>query len=409
MIYRDYNPEKDKEALQRIWIECGWIEDEKKDKEALDIFTSTSRCKIAEVNGSAECLVMTSPGKMKYGNSDLSLSAISSVTVSRILRKQGAAPGLLASMIRDEIEKGTAVTGLGMFEQGFYNRLGFATMGYEHWYCFDPSRLKIFKKGGIPERISTDDYLDAHRCYIEAEKHHGNVTLDPPELFQAEMKWTTNGFGLGYKTAGKLSHYLWMGTKNVENGPYNVHWMAYSNWDQFLELMGLIRSLEEQVRTVEMKEPAFVQLQDFIDRPFQLQTITEKSKFESRMRSVAYQQLRINNLKSCIEAVEYKGGEFAFNLSLIDPINDFLEKDKQIEKCTGDFTVQIGGTSSIRSGHRKGLPHVRGSINGFTRLWIGVLPAMSVDLVEDLIIEDSLKRKLTEVFYRPYARSDWNY
>lgn len=409
MIFRDYKIEKDQRDIQRIWMECGWIEDEEKEKKALDLFLSTSRCKVVEHNGTAECLIVTSPGYMKYNEKDLSLSAVSSVTVSRLLRKQGAAPKLLASMIGDEIKKGTAVAGLGMFEQGFYNRLGFSTMGYENWYSFDPSKLTIYKKGGIPFRLKPEDYLEAHKCFKTAMKHHGFVTLDPPELFQAEMMWTKNGFGLGYKTDGKLSHYIWMGAENVEAGPYRVHFMAYENWEQFLQLMGILKSLEEQVRTIKMKEPVFIQLQDFIEKPFQLQAITQKNKYESKIKSQAYQQLRICNLKKCIEAISFNGDEFSFNLKLSDPINDFLETSEKRNECQGDFTINIGKMSSIEKGLEKNLPMVKSSINAFSRLWIGILPAETIGLVEEIEIDEELKEKLTKAFYNPDVRSNWDY
>lgn len=409
MVFRTYNKERDLKAIERIWIECGWIDDEDKEKKALEIFTSTSNCQVAEYNGSAESLIVLSPGNMLFGNRNLSLAAVSAVTVSRVLRKQGAALKLLASMIRNEIAKGTALTGLGMFEQGFYNRLGFATMGYEHWYSFDPSKIKVFKKGGIPVRLNTEDYKKAWKCYREAKKYHGFVTLDPPELFQSEMIWTKKGFGLGYETNGELSHYMWFSVDDAEDGPYTVQWMAFQNWDQFLELMGILKNLEEQVRTVRMKEPAFIQLQDLINKPFQLQTITRKSKFESRMRAIAYQQLRICNLESCIEAVEYEGKEFSFNLSLTDPINDYLDDKKRIDACEGQFIVNIGKSSNVSRGNDKNLPEVKGTVNGFTRMWTGILPAETVGLVEDITIDDSLIVNLTKAFYKPDVRSDWDY
>jgi len=409
MKFRKYDREKDKKEAQRIWIECGWIEDDEKDKKAFDIFTASSNCGVVDLNGSPECMIVTSPGKMKYEDSYLSLSAGSAVTVSRVLRKQGAAPRLLASMLIEDINNGADVAGLGMFEQGFYNRLGFATMGYEHWYSFDPAKLKVFKNGGIPLRITTDDFKETHRCYSEGRKLHGFVTLDPPELMHGDMLWCKNGFGLGYKTDGKLSHYLWLSTDDVEEGPYDVRWMAFKTGDQFLELLGIIKTLEEQVRTIRMKEPALIQLQDFIDKPFQLQTISRKSKFESRMRSIAYQQLRICNMENCINAVQFEGKPFSFNLTLSDPINDFLSEDNQFGECTGDFTVSIGNDSTVSRGLTKGLPLINGSINGFTRLWIGILPASTIGMVENLEIDESLVENLEKAFYRPDVRSDWDY
>ncbi len=409
MKFRKYNHEQDKKSAFRVWEECGWVEDDDKDRKAFDIFNSVGRSKVVDVNDSVECFINADHGKMIFGDKTLKITGVTGVTVSRLLRKQGAAPKLLASMIKEETLRGTHVAGLGMFEQGFYNRLGFTTMGYEHWYTFDPSKISIFKKGGVPVRISADDWKEAHKCLSERKKSHGSITFDSPELLHAVMLWSKNGFGLGYKTDGKLTHYIWLSSSDIEEGPYRVAWMAYGNWNQFLELMGILKCLEEQIRSINMREPAFIQLQDFIEKPFQLQTITRNSKFESRMRSMAYQQLRICNLEECVKAVQYQGDPFSFNLSLTDPLLDFLPDDDSFKGCMGDFTVNIGRVSSIKDGRTDGLPIVDGSINGFTRLWIGILPPSTLGLTEDLNIDKTLFDKLEKVFYRPDARSDWDY
>ncbi len=100
---------------------------------------------------------------------------------------------------------------------------------------------------------------------------------------------------------------------------------------------------------------------------------------------------------------------FSFNLKLSDPINDFLDDKNQFDGCTGDFTISIGEKSTIQKGHEENLPLVKGTINGFTRLWIGVLPASTIGLVEDLSIDKNLVDILEKVFYRPDVRSDWDY
>ena len=127
------------------------------------------------------------------------------------------------------------------------------------------------------------------------------------------------------------------------------------------------------------------------------------------MRSIAYQQLRICNLENCIKAVKYQGESYSFNLSLTDPINDFLEEGDKVYTCEGDFTVTIGTESSIKNGLIESLPLIKGNINGFTRLWIGIIPATTIGLVEDLQIDDVLIDNLVNTFYKPEARSDLDY
>ena len=145
MNFRIYDPEKDKEAAHRIWREIGWVDD-KDDEAAMDIFLSGSRVLVADINDTAESLVLSMPGHMRYLQEDLSFSAVAGVTTSRIARRQGLAAKLTAKLIADDVADGALVSGLGMFEQGFYNRLGFGTGSYEHWFHFDPTQLMVAQK-----------------------------------------------------------------------------------------------------------------------------------------------------------------------------------------------------------------------------------------------------------------------
>mgnify|MGYP003957860211 FL=1 len=88
--FRKYEHDKDIEAARRIWREVQWIDDSS-DEKLLDAFLGGGRALVADLNGSAECLVTANPGKIKYLNEELSLSVVTSVTTSRIARKQGLA------------------------------------------------------------------------------------------------------------------------------------------------------------------------------------------------------------------------------------------------------------------------------------------------------------------------------
>ena len=78
-----------------------------------------------------------------YLEEDLRLSVVTGVTTSRVVRKQGLAGRLTAEVIAAAVEEGAQVSALSMFEQGFYDRLGFGTGGYEHMIRFDPADLNI--------------------------------------------------------------------------------------------------------------------------------------------------------------------------------------------------------------------------------------------------------------------------
>lgn len=128
--FRKYNPDKDKNATHRIWQECGWIEDEKKHKEALDRLVAASSAWVYAVDGTAEAMTVSTPARFHHTGTALSLAAITAVTTSRVARGRGAATGTVARSLAESGAAGIAVAGLGMFEQGFYDRFGFGNGPY---------------------------------------------------------------------------------------------------------------------------------------------------------------------------------------------------------------------------------------------------------------------------------------
>jgi len=299
MSVRPYDPTRDVKAARRIWREIGWLRD--KEEPAMDMFVGCGRAMVAEVRGEAECLVLSVPGEVCYLGEDLPLAVVTGVTTSRIARKQGLARRVTAQVIAADAAEGALVSALGMFEQGFYNQLGFGTGGYEHWVAFDPARLQVRTQARMPQRVSAGDWAAVHAARLRRMRGHGACNLMPPEVTRAEMMTTTNGFGLGYYGPdGALSHHMWIRPKDVEHGPYSVVWMSYQTYDQFLELMALLRNLGDQVRLVRMREPAGIQFQDLMEQPFKQRAISEKSRYESGVSAEAYWQMRINDLPGCL-------------------------------------------------------------------------------------------------------------
>ncbi len=269
MNYRNYDSERDRDAVHRIWYETGWIEKGK--EEAMDLLVECGRGFVSDIEGEAECLVTTAPGTIRYIEQDLPFSCVTGVTTSRVARKQGLAKRLTALAVATDAADGALVSDLGMFEQGYYNQLGFGTGGYEHHIAFDPSQLSIGVKARVPSRITADDWKLARASWLKRFRSHGSCNLTPPEMTRSEMVWSENGFGLGYcdGPGGELTHCFWCcWIKDVEHGPYSVGWMVFRTFDEFLELMALIKNLRDQVRLVKMNEPQGIQLQDLIDRPF---------------------------------------------------------------------------------------------------------------------------------------------
>jgi predicted N-acetyltransferase YhbS len=143
MVGRAYEEERDFAAVTRMWREVGWIDDSDAQAEALRRVAARGGGIVADVRGEAECLVLRTPGTVRYLDVDLPLCAISGVTTSHIGRRQHLATDLIVETLTAAAEEGAAVAALGFFEQGFYDRFGFGTASYEHRLRFDPASLDV--------------------------------------------------------------------------------------------------------------------------------------------------------------------------------------------------------------------------------------------------------------------------
>ena len=411
MRTRPYNPETDYDAVARIWQEIGWVERGNDDQqEGLRCFITDYQGLVAEINGSAECYVATGPGTMRYLENELALSAVAAVATSHVARRQGLARRLTAAAVAHAAVDGALVSGLGVFDQGFYNKLGYGTGVYENWYALDPAHLRVPVNARPPRRVTKDDWEAMHRARHRRLRGHGSCTIEAPAATRSEAMWASNGFGLGYNDGpnGELTHYVWFSSKDLENGPLNAWWMAYENLDQFMELMAVIASLGDQIHLVRMREPAQIQLQDLIDQPFRRNRISEKSNYESRNRSAAYMQFRICDLPACLAATKLEGDAVRFNLRLSDPIEGLLDDSSPWRGVAGDYVVELGPESGAEPGLADTLPILEASIGAFTRLWLGVRPPPGLAATDDLAGPEELLVDLSRILRLPPPKSDWD-
>ena len=405
--FRKYNPDKDKKATHTIWQECGWIEDEKKHKEALDRLVASSSAWVYAVDGTAEAMTVSTPAKFHHTGTVLSLAAITAVTTSRVARGRGAATGTIARSIAESGAAGIAVAGLGMFEQGFYDRFGFGNGPYELFYRFDPAWLKPFEKPAPPVRIGPRDWKAIHAGRLARHKQHGAVDLIPDEVSRCEMEWSKGVFGLGYKSKGKLTHFF-VGRATGENGPYMIDWIVYQDLSQLRELLSLIRGLGDQVRSVRMKEIPRLQLQALLERPFQLQTITRKGPFESHLFGEAFWQLRILDVRHCVASVKAHES-VAFTLKLTDPLSELLPADGPWHGCGGSYVVRLGEESEAEPGEDKALPTLEATVNDFTRFWMGSASAAVLAGLHSFRGPAELIEALDAAVALPSPYPDWDY
>lgn len=409
MILRDYDSERDRDAVHRIWHETGWLEKGK--EERMDRWIACGPAHVAEINGEAECLVLTAPGTIHYLESELTFSCVSGVTTSRVARKQGAASRLTARAIAQDAANGALVSGLGMFEQGFYNQLGMGSGGYEHIVAFDPARLRVPRRARPPHRITKEHAEAVHASRLARRRLHGLCNITPVEFTRVEMDSATNGFGLGYFDGpnGELTHHFWADTDNVEDGPYRINWLSYQTYDQLLELLALMHNLGDQVKLMRINEPPAIQLQDFLLAPIRQRHTTRNTNFAVGIMALAYWQMRICDLPGCLAQTPLPGETVRFNLRLNDPIEKYLDENAAWRGVSGEYVVTLGQESQAKRGSDASLPTLSSSVNAFTRLWLGVRPATGLAASDDLIGPEALLKQLDRTLCLPSPSPDWDF
>lgn len=363
MQVREYEDD-DLAAVQRMWQECGWVDED--EAAHLGDFLADADAIVAEVDGDPEGCTAIHDGTIDHTGTQLAAAVVTAVTTSRVGRKQGLARATLDTAVRRAAERGMAVSVLGMFEQGFYDASGFGTGSEMLFARTDPAHLDPSLPYRRPQRLTLDDIPDMVTALQTRDIVHGGVTLPSVALRRAERQWDDNGFGLGYRDAdGELTHFLWCSTKD-EHGPYEVREWAWRDRAQLRELLGVLRSLGDQVRTIVLPEPAQIQLQVMIDRPGRMRLTRTTGEHRFAITASAWWQARILDLPTCVAALS-DVGELHCNLHLTDPLG--------LEDVAGEWVLHLGWESSAVRGHDEDLRTLAATVNAFTRLWLGVRPA----------------------------------
>ena len=383
-IIRPYDPERDRDAIIRVWREVHWITSDEQAKWAPQ-FMEKTRTDVAEVNGEAECQASSADGSFRYQDEDLAMSAIVGVTTSRIARKQRLAQRVTAHRIGEDAANGAEICMLTMFEQGFYDLMGFGTGPYGHRIRFDPADLAIDRPFRVPRRLTAADWEMIHSAMMNRRMTHGGCRLHPAELLQVELNHSEKSFLLGYCDGpdGELTHFFWA-SDDEEHGPCYIHMFAYQNHDQLMELLALIKSLGDQIRLFQIVEPPDVQFQDLIRQPFRARMVSEKGPFNTLIRGDGYWQARICDLAACMSKTHLDGPPARFNLTLRDPIEKYLDADAPWRGISGEYVIALGPESSAEPGADPALPTLDATVGAFTRMWLGVRPATGLAVTDDL-------------------------
>ena len=410
MDWRYYESNRDRIAAHRIWKEVGWITDAVA-PEGLDRFiTACGQGFVCDLNGEAECLVLTAKGDLRYQRETIPLACVTGVTTSRLARKQKFAGRLTATAIATEAAEGAAVACLGIFDQGFYNKLGFGNGSYERSVKFATGDLMVDVNPRVPLRLTMEDWPRIHAARLKRRRPHGSSSLFAPEFTMGRMHGPQNQFGLGYADDpdGGLSHLIFCNTGDVAHGPYNIQYLVYRTREQFLELLALLKSLTDQVYTVSVFEPSEIQIADFLRQPFKAHRMNGGAH-STGIEAYAWWQMRICDLPACLAQTHLPWGEVRFNLRLSDPIEQYLDDSVSWHGVGGDHVITLGADSDSAAGHDQTLPTLKASVNAFTRLWLGVRSATGLAISDDLQGPPELLEALDEVLRLPQPRPDWDF
>jgi len=408
----DYNHERDYEAIKQIWVDVGWLEadDLEDDEKGLEAMLGCSKTVVFPIDGIAECAVISQQGYMRYLQEELNLGVIAGVTTGHVARRLGAARKLTADSLATLAEDGADIAALGMFDQGFYDQLGFGTGSYVSEVHFDPNTLNIKNRFRPPKRLSADDWQAMHSAMKNRKRWHGGCWITAPETIKAECIWSDAPFGLGYYDAdgGELSHFFW-GESEGQHGPYKITQLAYQTTDQLFELLALIKSLGDQVNKVQMEAPAEVQLQDLLDEPFRLRRMTEGSEHANWHEVNAVWQARILDVTKCMAKTHLDTQPLRFNLTLTDPVTQHLRQSRQWQGVAGNYIVTLGADSEAVMGTDPGLETLSASVGAFTRTWLGVREASALSLTDDLSASPKLLAALDRALQLPSPHLGWDF
>jgi len=386
------------------------MDGKEKDKDVFNAYIDEASALVAELNGAAEVFVVTRTGSCQYQDADIPFSAVTGVATSRVARQQGLASNVTARAIAASAENGAAMSMLGMFDQGYYEKFGYGSTIYYRISTFDPSSLLVPRLTRSPKRLCKEDAAAMHQCRNRRRRYHGGCTLDGVGETAATTIWQHEGaFGLGFEDDdGGLTHFMWIKPKG-EHGPYNVWFTGWETHEQLIELLSVLKSLSDQVHGVRMTDPPGLQLQDFLQRPLATVRARQGGDFSSDVLSHVWMQCRILDLSTCISAMHFCGDPVSFNLALTDPIEQYLPEGSSWRGIGGNWIITFGEESSATLGIDNALPTASATVNDLSRIWFGSTSAEAVSVTGNFVADPELIERIDSIVKLPVPIVDWDF
>ncbi len=415
--FRIADPKADINAVLGLFRKAGWVSgfkkelfaDDSRSKEIVAAFLEDSYAYLACYDGIVESVAQTHQGTIQQTDTILPLCAVTAVICGYVLRKQKATSIALARVLADRAKAGDAFAMLGIFDQGFYDRLGFGTNPYEYEFYIDPRDLNVPKISRPPKEFSLDDFKAIYRSRCRAHSMHGVCTISSEAMVKGEMIFhdEKNGFVLGYTNEeGEITHHLFANFED-EHGPGGIHWLVFQNEQQLLELLQIVKSLSDQIYSFWLLQPPQIRLQDYLHEPFRSTELTKGGKLPAKTEAYGFSQLRVLDIAQAVAATHFSGETVSLNIQIDDPIERFLENDSAWRGVGGEYVLHLGEESSISPGRHPNYESISLSVNDFSRMLHGSISPAQLCFMQKMKASEGLLKKLTRVFNLPEPHPQW--
>jgi hypothetical protein len=393
----------DFDGIHGVWRELEWIRDGARDRLAIESLAGAGHNLVVDIDG-IQAHATSHRAIFRHTRTDLDSCLVAGVLVGRTARRQGWARKLTAELVSTGAQKGAAVSMLGVFDQGFYERLGFGMGPAVHFSRFDPRAIKVDVPDRTPVRLTPDDNERILANRLRGPVGHGAFRDPNPGVQLAEMSWgERDSFGLGYEDAhGALTHHVWFKSEG-EDGPWRIKWLAWETPQQLRELMGLLKSQADQIFTMSLYEPAGLFVQDWLARPGRQVGVRKQGSHRLGCEAEAWWAVRIVDMPVCIAAVQ------AFlPLSLVVEIDDPMAAESAAwNGVGGPWTLHLDRTSSATRGSTERLPVLRAGVAAFSQLWMGSRTARALSCLGLLDGPPELIDALDDALRLPLPDADW--
>ena len=401
--YRPADISKDYAELLELWYQAGWREEYYDTGEELKAHIPSSSSVVAEERGGIAGIVTTMGGTFRHRSTDINLCAVLSVVTAIQFRGHAVGSILTRRALCRAIEEGAELSVLGAFDVGYYNKLGFGTVGCVHNFVFDPADIKCTQQAPPLHKLTKNDVAEMHTARLHRHLVHGACSITHPGYSTCIVNATAeHGVGLGIYDKGTLVAHLWGIVKDDIN--VRVEWWAANSPSHWIALLNGVATLKDQVQRVEILYPPYICIEDLLNRPCRRIRGTPSTE-RAPYSPLEYWQIRVLSVPSCIAKISLPlERQRRFNLRVHGESIQLNPHDKD---AVSDYTVTLGARSECEPGHAAGLPLLECGIGAFSRLWCGAYSATTLALTDHLLAPRELLTTLDTCFLLPTPNCDW--